>query len=265
MTLLKKIKGKSLFDLTQNGYFDMIYPDYVSESVNAGLKKIEIFFGAIPNIYGSNIEAFKEIRDSLFFLSNGCNIINSFNIAVPHTHWEGQNPVIYKFQEKSNRYIIGHHEPDLNKIYFPVSFVFSEKEVLPYEWLEYDSKISEKEFYQTYNLLIELHKKIAPNKWPLGINIDFRFKDALHQESIPTVEVPLNEDNLEDFAFVQKYSEYVQTDGPEHTEQVAWPAVSEMSYDLKPNELNLLRKLRSKMSKLSSDSERELFLNRFLG
>lgn len=263
--MLKKITGKSLFDLAQSGYFDIIYPEYVSESVNAGLKKIEIFFGTRPNAYGSNIDAFKEIRDSIFLLSKGSNIINSLNIAIPHTHWEGQNPVIYRFQEKSNKYIIGHHPPDLSKEYFPVSFVFSEKEVLPYEWLEYDSKIKEKEFYQAYDLLIELHKKTAVNKWPLGVNIDCRFKATLSQESVPTVEVPLNEDDLEGFAFVQKYSEYIQTDGPEHTDQVAWPAISELSYNLKPNELNILRNLRSKMSELSSDLERELFLNRFLG
>ncbi|MFD0750383.1 hypothetical protein ACFQZS_09540 [Mucilaginibacter calamicampi] len=265
MMLVNKITGRSLLDLIRSGYFDLIYPNFVSESVDAGLKKVEVFFGTKPNVYGSNIDAFKKIRDAIFVISKGSSIINSLNIAVPHTHWEGQNPVIYKFQEEFNRYVIGHHEPDVNKTYFPASFVFSEQEVLPYEWLEYNTNINEEEFSLIYAFLIELHQEVACNKWPLGINIDFRYKKTLFEESIPTVEIPLENEDLDGFAFIQKYADFIlSSDGSDHTEQVAWSAISELSYKLNNDELNVLRSLRSKMSELKSDSEREKFLNTFL-
>lgn len=243
---VKIYKGDKLLEKIKNGYFKFLFPNLVADTVVSSLERLESFFGTKPDLYGSNIELFQVIREEIFYELNNESAINSLMLVAPHTHWDGENPIVYSYDEECKKYFIGHQKIKPENYYLPVSFVFYKSNAHPYEWLS-TNKIGGLE-----QEIIELSQKISNSNFfksspsvPIGLCINFRFKESLNVIGERTVETPSDDPKL---AVIETYSEYIEKNESDyHTEQVAWTAICDLSYDLKADELNLLREMRKKL------------------
>ena len=251
-SLLKPISGKYLLE-KYSQHSKLVFPDYVSRIPKIALKKIEEKFKFYPSLSGNNISGIVDIRDYIFEISNSKNFSNVFVITAPHTHWNLDKPIIYRYFEDKNEYIIGQHNIKKNVIYYPVSFAFYKDYPLAYEWLESTSDIIQKDFQTIYSAIIKINSKFKNNNYPLGIAIDFRFKKSIFKKAIPTVELVIDDDkNYEFYKFSRIVSREFFNSSPlakkTILEQVGWNSVSDLFLKLNKEETEILNEVRQFVS-----------------
>jgi hypothetical protein len=253
--LQKPILGMNL-DILYSNYSNYLIPEFIADNPNLALKQIKKTFKKKPNVDGNNIEGIVKLRNEIFTIAKKEKYINPFVITASHTHWDKPKPVIYKFDKNNKRYLIGQHKIDKKLIYYPVSFVFDNQNYLPYEWAVNINFITN-EYIKAISIVRMLTKKINVTKYPLGISIDFRFKNSLFDKPIPTVELPIDEIENKYYG----YSEIITLENfessqiEETTEQVGWYPFSDYLLNLDNSEQKILNELRtlirqSKKSKL---------------
>jgi hypothetical protein len=94
------------------------------------------------------------------------------------------------------------------------------------------------------------------SSWPLGIGLNFRFKDLFSPEIIPNLECQLEDlEDLEDLdnpseplAEIYRTADYVATRHNPKVEQVAWGLTFSSSYNLSAGETAAICTLRRHLS-----------------
>lgn len=246
------IKGIDLINIFPT-YAKHLYPDFIGENPKDSLQRVKKKFGKKPNISGNNIDGIRLIRDALFKVAKSERNLNPFVITASHTHWINPKPIIYKFDKKNKRYLIGQHNIDSGKTYYPVSFVFDNKKYLPYEWLG-DENIFTGEYKSSINVIREVTKNLNITKYPFGLSIDFRFKKNLFDKPIPTVELPIDENTDKYFGYSQIITQkhFAESSQTESTEQVGWHPFSDKLLKLNKSELKVLEELRTYLKRVKN-------------
>lgn len=260
--LLSPLKGSDLIYL-YTLISDTLFPGFVSENPGVAVEKVERFFSVRPNLDGNNISGITEIRDNIFETADNTEVINAFTIIAPHTHWRDNKPIIYHYNKVRDRYIIGPHAIDPDKIYTPVSFVFYKGNPLPFEWADYTCAIDEKEFIRCKEIIIKLNEEYSGRHLPLGIAVDFRFKKSLFINFGATVEIPEENEVSPDygFSYILSHDSFVEEQAGKATEQVAWHARSIRTLSLTKDEEKLLSDLRRLIDSVENENEKSGLLN----
>ena len=156
-----------------------------AESVERILKKSgtrrDFFLWEIPCFWLVGRELWEDFSDQ----------VHSILLQAPHTHWDVFNPIIYEYDELGDRYLVSSRGPELENQYKPVSFVWSGKEILPYEWIDCSVKLDRLELLNCYKVIAQLFHTIARYDLPVGLGVSFRFKQQLTDVSIDSLEIPL--------------------------------------------------------------------------
>jgi len=222
--------------------------------VQAAVEKIKCVFHAMPNEHGNNIPGILAIRDLLFDLSAHDSLSNCFTIVAPHTHWQIGKPIIYIYEPVNERYIIGHHRIDQQQLYAPSSFIFTKRGALPYEWCDHSvANMFTGEYDVCYQIINVLSKRLFHLHWPLGLQIDFRFKETIQSKSVSSIESDIVD--TKDLYF--GLSSIIKSKGTDSdTAQVGWHALSDKSLHLNNSELDVLHKIRNYFSGLETEEDK---------
>jgi len=254
----RSVTGKELLCLFSDSTFiSRLYSSKLIYGPSESLKVIEEYYGVAPSMDGGNIHHITQIRDLLFELTVDKRILNSFAITAPHTHWIDKKPIILKFDSLTESYIIGQHAVECDREYTPVSFVFADEGLLPYEWVDETVSIDSDEWSTSYNLISTLNSQIALLNFPLGIALDFRFKSSLFESAKGSLENPMPNS---DFSYISRFSDKLESHRTHTTEQVSWNALSELVYDFSDKEKAILKDLREDLGAIASQIEREELL-----
>jgi hypothetical protein len=217
------VTGKELLALFEDGsYADLLFSKKVTLDASNALNRIHKFYGRKPNTNGGNIPGIKEIRELLFDIATDKRPLHGLSIIAPHTYCKERRPVIYTYYPLENAYVIGLHRVNEDSHYRPVTFVFSKDGVLPYEWVHESVAIDQTELAQCSQLIQDLNGSLKDRDLPLGIAIDFPFRDSLYGEAerVQIIEDP----TWPGFATIVHQTSIV---GDEVTEQVSWHALSD--------------------------------------
>ena len=242
--LLAPIAGADLSHIAQKeNYFDLLFPEFVAETVLVAGERIRDLFGQIPTPDGNNIEGIQTIRRILFKAAGGYPKVNAFMILAPHTHWEERSPVIYHLSDKDGQYSIGTTTLHPTEMYTPVSFVFSKFGLLPYEWVDSSILMNQNEWMEAIQILKRINAQVFPLNYPLGISIDFRFKYSLFDTIHSTTEFSRRFDERIETKIVRN-TDLDKYDIDDDFEQIGWHPVSDETMDLTKEELALLQALK---------------------
>jgi hypothetical protein len=256
----KPISGKDLLRLYPY-YFKEFISNKVYDSPTDSLKVISDLFQQHPNTSGSNIIGINDIRNIFFDINKKEEECNALTIVAPHTHWSSDIPINYSFDETHNRYIVGPQTIDYNVIYRPVSFVFLDKFPVPYEWVDNTILINDVELQRAYELIYNLNIQISTFNYPLGIAINFRFKDSLFDEPEGSVEIPIvGERENDGLSNILTFDNFTAQKSNDSTEQVSWSIKSEKFLSINNEEFKLLQEIRKLMDSKSDTNNRvEIF------
>ena len=235
-------------------YLNYLQP-YVAEGPEEAFERIEQFFQTTPRIDGNNISGIIAIRDSLFELCDDKAHINSLSLMASHTHWEEKRPIIYHYLPEKDYYVIGEHPIEPNADYTPVSFVFSESGLFPYEWAHPSVKINQEEWKIVFDIGKKLNTKLHNKQYPIGICIDFRFKQSLFEISAATVEQGIRDKHpdYQGFSYIIPLLERNATTPTEgDTIQVSWHSRSDKLYAFSKEEKTALSALRKELEGMNN-------------
>lgn len=253
------VSGKKLATgFAASDYLDKLFPKIADDPYLAA-DAIKDFFDAPPAINGDNISGFTALRDKLFSICTDTKWINSLILMAPHTHWEDRVPTIYQFDTDKDYYVIGPHEIEENEEYIPVSFVFSDMGPLPYEWAHKSINLDRKEWKIAFDLIAELNDLVWSENYPIGVSIDFRFKESIFEFGKSTVELPINEKDpaFEDFAYITRLEDHMeevkQTNGEDNSVQVSWHPRSEKLYAFSSKEMDIMDSLRKELGAMNEE------------
>lgn len=234
----------------------------VSNSPEFAIERAELIFGKKLTKSCTEIEDFTILRNYIFEYSPKIDYINALIITLPHTHWKKPEPIIYEFDEKGKRYIIGPIPIKEDEKYYPVSFLFYKGVALPYEWAAESVGIMDLEFYETIKIIEDVASKYIGDFYPLGLSINFRFKSSLFSEFGGTVEVPETDPaspNIE-YSYILSQSNFNKSNEQFNLSQVAWYPFSDMQLQLSNNEEAVLKELRGIIESLKSEEDKFAFL-----
>lgn len=253
----KIVKGFELNYLFENlSYTNLIFSNKVIYGASESLQRIQNFYGVSPSLDGKNIDDFIIIRDILYNATENKKLLNGLVIIAPHTHWREIKPVIYKYDPSKEAYIIGNHVIDVNKEYIPVTFVFNNGFPLAYEWAESSIPINQIEWKLCHNLICSLNEKLIGTDIPLGIAIDFRFRDSLLNVPESSLEIPIENESSTYKGFSYIINNTVRNEEDE-SEQVSWHAISELVYNFTESETLILNELRYELNLMQDPIARE--------
>jgi hypothetical protein len=243
-------------------YKSIIFSSKVASDPTTALEKIEAFYGQKPTVDGSNIQHIKEIRDFVVQKVSDKKWLRGLTIMAPHTHWDTLQPTIYNYQ--NDKYIIGPHKVLDQQLYTPVSFVFSIDGPIPYEWTDQSVLIEKRDWNICYDLIYQVNDELKLYNIPLGLTIDFRFKNSLFEIGDSSLEVPIEELNNEFYGFsrIESGHPILKKNNQMTTEQVSWHALSDLIYDFTSEELLLLEKLNSVISAIGDPEEKRDFIKK---
>src|SRR5215813_8487910 len=135
-----RLSATELRSLAEGSYFsDLLARGLVSPGPYEARDKIAKICGSVPDFYGEGCEAFSVIRKVFLSHLSGTDCMHALVINAPHTHW-GPKPIVYRCLSPET-YQVGPLDnfSDLKELW-PVSFVFAEERLLPYEWFEVASE-----------------------------------------------------------------------------------------------------------------------------
>jgi hypothetical protein len=234
------VTGKELLALFEDGsYADLLFSKKVTFDASNALNRIREFYGRQPDTDGGNIPGIKQIREVLFDIATDKRPIHGLAIIAPHTHTKEKRPIIYTYHPLENAYVTGFHRVKEDSYYRPVTFVFSKDGVLPYEWVHESVAIDQSELEQCSQLIQDLNGSLKDRDLPLGIAIDFHFRDSLYGEAerVQRIEDP----TWPGFATIVHQTSVA---GDQVTEQVSWHALSDRIDVLSKTEINQLNEFR---------------------
>lgn len=249
--LLKVISGKRLNLLFNSKQYRDLISSRIIYGPSNSVDKVTTYYGVEASSNGSTIKDIVEIRELLFNISNGHQLLNSLVLTAPHTHWKTKSPIIYLVER--DYYIIGAHNLIDEEMYIPVSFIFGQHSPIPYEWISSSSiKFDEKEIIQCISYVKELNKQLENKDIPLGIAIDFRFKETLTQESIRSIEIP--DKRNPDFSTILNGTVKIEElEG--NVEQVSWHALSDRIYGFNEKELSAINDMRAFLNNIEDNNK----------
>lgn len=250
----KSYSGNELYSLISEDYFDELYQKHVHKEPDTALKFIAEYFGEAVDELGSNNIAISLIRDVVAQFFEAQQQAYFIMIVAPHTHWDVNRPIIYSNDDTLRRYLVGLQHIDASAEYRAVSFVFSEMEILPYEWIDRSIKIDPDELSYAYEAVGEIFKSTDCSQWPFGISIDFRFKQSLFDCCKNTIESStLNENIL-------KITEACEDD--QYLVQVGWSANTISPYKgLSNNGYRVLNNLQDQLDTIEQSSDKIKFVD----
>lgn len=259
---IKPIPGHQLLELMQNRTYKACIENVVLDLEDAN-ERVTNILEAASGRRNHNLSTILQIRDILYDRLFGVpGLLNALMIVVPHTHWVGNKPIIYRFDQSNDRYIIGHHDVHLSEVYSPCSFIFTAFGPMPYEW--FDSTISnfeKKDLNACFAIIESINREFIVQRWPFAINLNFRFKSDIKDYPVSTIELPIKNygDPFYGFASIEKETNKKEVSGD--VQQVAWHAISDKLFDLNEDELILLNRIRKYYSDLN-ESDKELCLEK---
>jgi len=274
LLLTGMVKGSDLGkEFASQEYLDKLFP-MIADDPYIAVDVIEDFFKIAPNLDGNNISGFRVIRDVLFDICEKKEYINSFSLMAPHTHWEDRVPTVYHFDPENERYIIGPHQLEANAEYLPVTFVFTEMGPMPYEWAHPSVKLDKEEWKKAFDLVCELNSIVWSHQYPIGVNMDFRFKDSLFEVSKSSIELPINDSDpqFEDFSYITLKEDLMAQEEKEiqgntkkksggKVVQVSWHPRSMKLYNFSNKEKDILDSFRNELDAMS-DNERLSYIKK---
>jgi hypothetical protein len=245
------ISGERLSELYSPNYIDDLTRTGVASSPAVALARIEHSFGSKASLSGCNIFGIDWFREEIQKHPQVIYVRNALVITAPHTHWHSKNPTI--ISSAGRRYLIGPRNIHTNNRYLPVSFVFSASGPLAYEWADETITIDTKQASVALEAVQWLNERAWKSSWPLGIGLNFRFKDLFSPEIIPNLECQLEDledlDNpSEPLAEIHRTADYVATRHNPNVEQVAWGLTFSSSYNLSAGETAAICALRRHLS-----------------
>jgi hypothetical protein len=256
-SILAPITGAELnYQFHSEGLRARLFPTLVAEGPTQALVRIAERFECSKHLQGWECQGIVDIREALFAHYNSEETINSTYILAPHTHWSTDRPIIYNYDPIIQQYQIGHHAVSEAECYTPVSFTLAGDTLLPYEWADSSIKIDCSKHNAMCAVFSDLHNRFNDRKYPLGIGIDFRFKDSLKQKNLATVETEL-EQHSDDFCRIMQLDDYLAEGLTlKNVEQVAWSAAVDPIHKLDPQQRVALSHIRQMLSEKSSVNER---------
>lgn len=127
--------------------------------------------------------------------------------------------------------------------YIPVTFVFSEKGPLAYEWVDESIPLDDADLRDVFDVITRLNDRLWPRNWPLGISVNYRFKELFSDRIVGTIEYPIG--TIDSSAIIVPAERFPgDLNGPD-LGQVGWHAYSDFAYGLDREGVRLLRELRS--------------------
>lgn len=182
---ISAICGLQLSELFASGYIDELAP-YIAESPMIARRRIAEQWGKPLSLSGGNIPGIAQIRDELRLASSRQDSLHGLVITAPHTHWSNGLPILIGFT--GSAYLLGEQEPHADAVYRPVSFVLTERGARPYEWLDPSVAVANDELEMLWDIVAKVAEKLRFNSFPLGLSLNYRFKQFLEPGRIPTVE-----------------------------------------------------------------------------
>ncbi len=264
-SVLKPINGRLLKEVILNGYLRFVSPKYVSNTAHESIIKIKERYGNIPDNNGYNNVEICNFQNLIYEHSGGFPYVYAFVITAPHTHWDNKKPIVYHYEFDKNRYLIGPQEIDEDKIYTPVSFIFTQFGVLPFEWTDDTIIINENEFITSISVLENMVAYV--NEFPscFGVSINFRFKASLYNFPLISVEHPISDiSKYNDLAEILLVNDYENKYGDEKVEQVAWSSIPENRIILNDDEEEIYSIILNSIDKSMSDSDKIKYINEML-
>lgn len=242
------VVGKDLKEIFRQGYGRVLFPRKVAASSGEALRRLREFYGALPDGDGHNISGITYLRRLLWIKTAARHHLAAFSIVAPHTHWDKVRPIV--ISSDGNRYSSSARDLDPHKTYFPVSFVFSDEGPLPYEWADDSVSVDSAALKTCFAIIKKVNRAIHSQNLPLGISLNFRFKELMEERILPTIEYsdPGRPDSaaaaiLPMHAFLTEYG------GGDHV-QVGWHAYHDAAYQLTAKETNAVRLIRESLKSL---------------
>jgi hypothetical protein len=207
-----------------------------------------------PYTNGSNVSEIVMLRDLIHGIVTKEKHLNALALVACHTHWKRMKPIVYIYDVIADSYIIGLHKLNKDVSYYPVSFVYNNGKLLPYEWIA-DIAVSNKNEFQTvYGYLYQLESRLKyfkVNLDSIGLSIDFRFKKSIFSKSKPTMEDPIDDITSEFYGFskITTLQKAKKENRINNAQQVAWHAFSDKMLELNAEELVVLNKYREFLGK----------------
>lgn len=248
-----RVTGRALAKIAASEQQRARLSNWVASSPGAALRRLEIVFGVAPTPSGSNIEGILQLREALYDACRDApEVLHSFLIVAPHTHWGAETPVV--LSREAAGYRIGPASLNGEELYTPISFAFTPEGICAYEWADASIEFSSIELHRVYHVIRAVHEKFADNNWPLGISLNCRFKELLE----PPVEATLEysgDDPKNDSSAIYLLSKFKNQSEHRNYAQVGWHPYSDHCYDLAPKLTQQLKSLRN-ISENLSDSDR---------
>jgi hypothetical protein len=261
--MIERISGLNLARAFAGGYREKLVPELVAPGPAEAIDRIVSRFGRRPTADGGNIPGILEIRSLIGAFPAAVSLQGALMVTAPHTHWESEYPIVVRYRD--GRYELLEEQPSQNRFYQPVSFVFSHDGIVPYEWADETVAMSPAELASAWQCVEWVCDKMAPQQYPLGLSLNFRFKSLLSVEIISTAEYQQDESVLHSPAVIVRAEDYEAQHPNEEMEQVAWHCRSVDSTVLEdPKADALLREITSLIENALTREERQRLQSQFL-
>lgn len=240
------VTGESLLSETRLATSRLLSESGVAASTNEALQRIFQFFGLAPSVSGHNIPGITELRDEIHSMRLGVPLENALVISAPHSHWKSDLPVICSFHD--GEYLIGPKTPNPKERYLPVSFLFSPRLAVAYEWADQSVGIDEVDVSRCITAVNQLNGKFGSKGYPLGISINFRFKKIFEASQFSVIENPAEycDFGYQEMSIISRYAGAASVDI--ESEQVAWTSYTSHEEGLSESALLVLNFMRESLA-----------------
>jgi hypothetical protein len=259
---LAQLMGSDLSEFfAVESYRRKLYDFKVAQGPTIAVARASKFFSSTSrDTLGFACANFQSLRSSLCEIVGDRNACNAFTILAPHTHWSEDRPIIYKFEECAQRYVVGNLKIEPKANYVPVSFVFVAGSPLPYEWLEVSHDFRSDDWLSEMQKVPEFAEVLCAKNIPLGIGLDFRFKRLLTDAHVATVENP-SDDGHDRYSFIVQFDDFVRNGGKvQDIEQVSWSVHDDAFLGFSENDSVLLTDFRTALGKQATRSDRHALI-----
>jgi hypothetical protein len=200
----------------------------------------------VPGIVG--------LRETIWATSRDPAVANGLTIIAPHTHWQSSQPILISAVDRAYR--LAPRAPEPGRHYTPVSFFFTRRGPVAYEWADESISFEPADLELVWRAIRAACAELAGKEWPLGLSLNFRFKPLLSDDSIPTLELPEHAEHGHDGpAVIRRADEVLRSHDASEFEQVAWHAYCDLAESLGPAERELLNDIRWRLDGIPSDAD----------
>lgn len=237
------VTGRELSDLFSRGYGELL-ASHVARTPAMARKRIHQRWGSDLTLSGAHVPGISLVRQAIRATSPDPRVPHGLAITAPHTHWDDGLPILISFN--GSAYLLGERVPEPEARYNPVSFTFSRDGPIPYEWIDQSVQVDQYELETLWDVVAAVNHAVADEELPLGLALNFRFKQLLDQAEIPTAEFqgtgPAAGTSL---CVIYRYDD-VDPRSTGDLEQVSWHAFPGPTFDSEA-QINLLAALRHEM------------------